>query len=79
MTNENVTGGNRIDKVLLAAFVLGVHIRNDVNAKEIARHAPSLIADEANLKLGAIRSGSSRVQEQDVVQALARLLALIGD
>jgi hypothetical protein len=52
---EGISAGTTIDpsngRLVLAAFVLGVHIRDDIDKREITAHSPSEIVVEANTKL----------------------------
>lgn len=69
------TGLNDKDRLVLAAFVLGVHIRGDLDSKEISKHSPFEIAEIANTKLP--RDRHCHLEENDVLEVLQRLLRLL--
>ncbi len=63
------------NRQILAAFVLGAHIRGDMDSREMVKHSPFEIAEIANKKL--TRNGNCRVEEKDVVEVLQKLLQLL--
>ncbi len=66
---------SRADKLILLAFVLGVHVKRDVDSREILKHSPTEIAEEINRKLA--RNGRCSVEPKDVVEVLQKLLNLL--
>ena len=63
------------NRLILAAFVLGVHVRGDIDSKEISKHSPFEIAEIANRKLP--RNRNCHVEVEDVVEVFQRLLRLL--
>ncbi len=63
------------DRLVIAAFVLGVHIRDDMDVSELTNHSPREIAEIANHKL--LKDRYSDVQIKDVVEVFQRLLRFL--
>ncbi|MCL5317225.1 MAG: hypothetical protein M1503_03030 [Thaumarchaeota archaeon] len=63
------------DALIIAAFVLGVHMRGDVDSHQIVRHSPLEIARTANREI--LRTSKQIVTPSDVAQVLSRLLKII--
>lgn len=75
-TEQRYQEQSQEDRLLLTAFILGVHIRSDINTSEITRHSPLEIAETANTRL--LKNGKCHVKAEDVIEVFQRLLRLLG-
>ena len=66
----------RYEAAILAAFVIGLHMRHDIDSKSLLKHSPMEIAKEANTELG---KGESLVDPRDVVDAFSVLKGVVKD
>jgi hypothetical protein len=63
------------DRIILAAFVLGVHIRNDLELSDFMKHSPEEISKIANGKI--LHKSKNIVSPSDVVEALNRIIKMV--